>query len=546
MVNSFLGVSEPNSSASSDGAGGALIPPPAGDWGRWLLLLLAYGVGFTFLRWAAQLWETHGLFSLWFPAAGLRLAFLWWAGPRITPFAALSEALVSLAAGTVEFGPSVAVAILGVLGPCLVYGLVVYVAQSRLNRSASMPSKAPMTFAATALIGPVLACIAAMPWALPLSMQAGRLDSNLLFSSLLVFSLGDALGILILAPPLLWLAQGAPLRTIQTFSWQRLVEPGLVLPAIWALILLMKQLGYGLQLAPLILAAGWIGLRGGQTIAWLAILAISAVVLQVTTSADSDVERITGHMLLACILASAYLAGSLTDSQRIAAAEIKRRDKLLYHADRLRTLRAMSVAVIHEVAQPISTLSLEANGLLQTVDMPVLDRIEIGQAARIIHRQSQELTELIGRLRNFGERGAGGLGEVSAEQIVRDAVALVGGESRQLQVSVIVDAGPWILLQASEIELRQAFLNLIRNALAASGSLEKKEIRVGWEVVDHHIRFHVSNEFRSGNSQPAGMGVGLIIARAIARAHGGYVGISQPSPSEVVATLSIPRQATCA
>ena len=55
------------------------------DLGRWLLILVAYGAAFTLLRSASGAWATHKVFSVWFPAAGLRFAFLWIAGPRLTP-----------------------------------------------------------------------------------------------------------------------------------------------------------------------------------------------------------------------------------------------------------------------------------------------------------------------------------------------------------------------------------------------------------------------------------------------------------------------------
>jgi hypothetical protein len=42
---------------------------------RWLLVFAAYGILFALLRSLAISWTTHGLFSLWFPAAGLRFAF---------------------------------------------------------------------------------------------------------------------------------------------------------------------------------------------------------------------------------------------------------------------------------------------------------------------------------------------------------------------------------------------------------------------------------------------------------------------------------------
>jgi C4-dicarboxylate-specific signal transduction histidine kinase len=301
----------------------------------------------------------------------------------------------------------------------------------------------------------------------------------------------------------------------------------------------MRWLGYGLQLSPLVVAAVWIGFRAGRVTAWIAVLLMSVATLPLTMAAATDFERVTHHSLLLCIVAAGYLAGSYRDAQALAAAEIRRRDRLLYQADRLKTLRAMSVAFIHELSQPLSTISLEANGLLSITGVAGTELRQVREMAEIIARKSTDLAQLIARLRQFGDRGDDTLSLVSASAILDGALQLAGGQIRSLGVKLTSVTGPDARVLGSEIELRQALLNLLRNAaVAAAGS--NRLVKTGWIVEGGEISFFVENEVQDGKQTPAGMGIGLIIARAIARAHAGSIGYRQPTAGRVITTLALP------
>ena len=52
-------------------------------------------------------------------------------------------------------------------------------------------------------------------------------------------------------------------------------------------------------------------------------------------------------------------------------------DRMLFQAERLKTLRAMSVAVIHEISQPLSTLAIEAKHLHEIEELVVRKGLEL-------------------------------------------------------------------------------------------------------------------------------------------------------------------------
>jgi signal transduction histidine kinase len=510
---------------------------------RQLLVLTAYGVAFTLLRSASSRWATHKLFSVWFPAAGLRFAFLWIAGPRWVPAAALAELVISVGAGTVQLSSDWALSLLGVVGPCLVYGAVIRLVQARSRRSSVGGEFDPLAFGMAAILGPMTAWIAALPWALPLSWQRGTVDAPVLFSALLVFTLGDLLGILIIAPPLLWFAYRARSGEWSTIGRARraarIAELAGLLACAWALVWLLQRLGDGLVLAPVLLAACWCGLRGGRVIAWAAILATALIVLPMTGNGVSDAERVQVHMQLACIAVGAYLAGSYADAQARAIREISRRDRLLLHAERLKTLRAMSVAVIHEVSQPLSTIAIEARALVETTQAPDPSPADIQETAALIARKADHLAELIRRLRAFGSGGNERRAVQSVSQLVADVVGLAAAEARSAKVAIVCAEGPELKASVHDVEIRQAVLNLLRNAIAAAPK-PGGVVTIGWSQARGFAQFWIENAVDSKRPAYRGMGLGLIISRTIAQAHGGRVTIEQTSAGGVRSTLHVP------
>ena len=504
-------------------------------------ILLAYGGAFTALHHFAAQWAAGDLFSLWFPAAGLRFAFLWRVGARMTPAAALAELVVQLATGEATLGPSPVLSIIGIVSPCLVYGLVIHLVRSRGGRRTTIIGHAPLPFALAAVIGPILACVAALPWAIPLAMERGPLDGSSLLHSLLVFSLGDMLGVLIVAPPILWLAERIEKRrqwALPSFQSALVAELVLVTAAAWGIVWAIDRAGMGLMLGPVLLATCWVGLRAGRPGAWLSILVAAVTILPMTDHGAEAAVQLRLNMLLACIAAVGYLAGSFAEAETRSQVELERRNRMLYQAERLKTLRAMSVAVIHEISQPLSTISIEANSLVAASSRRYPDHGEIVATSQLIARKAQDLSHMVRRLRGFGDRAADAPSPLAIPALIKELATIAGPEAKASGIVLDIRAGPEARVLGQDIELRQALLNLVRNAIAASP-------RPGQVVVSHSIAgdralVTVENEQSRAGELRAGMGVGLIIARSIAAAHGGAIHERRPAPQRFCFILDLP------
>jgi two-component system sensor kinase FixL len=483
-------------------------------------LLGAYALAFALLHWTASPWSGAGFFSLWYPAAGLRFAVLWSRGPRMTPWLILAEVCADCAAGIIHLGaPDALQAVVGAIRPGLTCGLSIvavrHIARGRVDTLA-LP---PMTLGLAAVAAPALNALMVMPFEAFLPPDAGRYRIGVdVVISLTGLAVGDLLGILVLSPLLLWLAgvaEAPPHKRIALPPLRPVLEDVLVIGGCLLFTMALWHAGLGAQPAPGLLAGAWIGLRHGRIAAWLAILAQIIVFLPYSAGQLDDATRLELHLGIAAVVLVTWLAGSFSDAQKASRRLIDKRNRMLFQAERLKTLRAMSVAVIHEISQPLSTLAIEA-GHLRAVTQSL--GAEIADSAALVDRKAQALSELVRRLRRFGGRDVDEPSPLPVAMLVQTACQIVSAEARgtgaRLECAAVA---PDIAVHAQEIELTQALVNLVRNALAASPG---GTVSIRAFAREEEVRIEVANPVSVGPAG-SGMGVGLVIARTIVEAHAG-------------------------
>jgi signal transduction histidine kinase len=488
-------------------------------WGD-IPIVVAYAFAFALLHWTASPWSGGGFFSLWYPPAGLRFAVLWKRGVRMTPMLILAELCADWSVGIIPFcGPGALQAITGAMRPGITYGLALMLVRTLAQGRGDTLALPPMTLGLAAVTAPALNALLVVPIEALLPLDAGRYHIDVdMAISLTGLAVGDLLGILVLALLLLWLASLAKVpRRIRIIPppVRPVLEDITVMGGCLLLTVALWRAGLGAQPAPGLLAGAWIGLRHGRVAAWLAILAQILVFLPYSAGALDDAARLELHLGLAAVVLVTWLAGSFSDAQKTAQTLINKRNRLLFQAERLKTLRAMSVAVIHEISQPLSTLAIEAGHLRKVTE--ALDP-DIAESAALIDRKAQALSNLVRRLRRFGGRDVDEPSALPVAMLVQTAAQIVSPELRtgggRINTSAVA---PDLVVQAQEIELTQALVNLLRNAIAASPGAA---IGLHVQAARDEVRIEVSNPVTAPGSGD-GMGVGLVIARTIVEAHGG-------------------------
>lgn len=269
-------------------------------------------------------------------------------------------------------------------------------------------------------------------------------------------------------------------------------------------------------------------LVAGAVIAWLARQSERQRMMQESQAAlEREVNRQTAELRDANV--------RLVDESRQreeANARFERAREDLARANRLGTLGQITAGVAHEINQPVAAIRTFAEN-----STALLDR---GQAATARQNLSRivTLTERIGtitsELRSFTRRKTPSPVQAELGSILDGALLLIGEAGRE-QVKVhATKAQRQRVLAGDRVRLEQVLINLLRNALDAvhdrsdphvgvvarerAGFVELK-VEDNGPGVDCELQKTLFNPFES--AKPGGLGLGLAIARDIAREFGG-------------------------
>ncbi|MGE4303648.1 MAG: ATP-binding protein [Novosphingobium sp.] len=500
---------------------------------RFALLAGSYGVAFFILHRLAAYWGRNSTFSLWFPAAGLRFAFLWHFPPRFSALVIVTEVSMHFLTGVIT-GPTALVTVMTTMGSSVAYAGTIFIVKTYLSRGNSSLTTFPMPVGFAMLLCPLIGAVLALPWAL-----FGQANSIIhpnwqqIIVPIGTYWIGDLLGILVVAPPLLWLADtGRPRFRLPPGIWEAVI----VIAAGSIVSVLVWLSTNSVHIEPLFLCAIWVALRLGRMVAWVISAIVAIMVLLLIGVPMSLEQRASLHLLAVSLAIASYLVGSYSDAETQMRHTLLRKDRLLLQADRLKTLRAMSVAVIHDISQPLSTLSIEARYMLQLAQAEKLDRKELTATGALIDRKVTQLADMIRHMRLFGSDRADTSVSVAVPSLLADVAALMQAEAKAAEVSLSVKNALAVSVSGREVELQQALVNLVRNAIAASLG---GAVIIGAEQRGDEVQLNVCDDGKA-ITQERGMGLGLIIARSIAEAHGGRISNHSLAPSGSCYTLVLP------
>ncbi|MGE5081709.1 MAG: sensor histidine kinase, partial [Acidobacteriota bacterium] len=161
--------------------------------------------------------------------------------------------------------------------------------------------------------------------------------------------------------------------------------------------------------------------------------------------------------------------------------------------------------------------------------------------------------------RRLAQMPAPALREITLGPLVARAAGL------ETRLKVCVEPGPDLAFQADPDQLEQMLINLIRNAAdavletrtaeeqTAKAASQKNGVVVRWDADREEVTLAIEDEgpglLNPANvftpfytTKPSGSGVGLVLSRQIAEAHGGSIDIAnRPSGRGCVVRVILPR-----
>ncbi len=259
------------------------------------------------------------------------------------------------------------------------------------------------------------------------------------------------------------------------------------------------------------------------------------------------------------LLLAAGVVGLLFERtlRRRAEAESKARLSQLLRMDRASALGQMSAALAHQLNQPLGTLRNYAEGAERLMNTSPLAVERLRGAMSSIRTESQRASDVVERVRSMFEAGDRPYADVDLNAAVADIIDLTRHEAQARGIELASQLPERaVLVRGDEVQLEQAVLNLLMNALDACAGRPDARIEVILQDRTHAAELLVIDN-GSGISaellpkifdpffttKHQGVGMGLALVRSITEAHGGQAHAQRRGAGGMVMRIHLPRQA---
>jgi two-component system NtrC family sensor kinase len=247
--------------------------------------------------------------------------------------------------------------------------------------------------------------------------------------------------------------------------------------------------------------------------------------------------------------------GDLAREFDTMAAALQEREQRLIRSERLATVGRMAAQIAHEVRNPLSSIGLNA----ELLGDELVDRgDEPRKLIASIISEVDRLTEITETYLRFARLPRPKLERESLGAIVTSVIDMARGELAQDGVALSVDVAAGLPeVAADEAQLRQALINLVRNAREAMSMSP----RAGGKRLDISVREQPAGQItvRVSDSGPGiggadiskifdpffstkerGTGLGLALVHQIVVDHGGRIEVASPPGHGATFTLTFP------
>jgi len=217
----------------------------------------------------------------------------------------------------------------------------------------------------------------------------------------------------------------------------------------------------------------------------------------------------------------------------------------LLHMSRLSTMGQMASTLAHELNQPLAAITnyLQGSRLLLEGDSDERS-VRLRQVLDKAKDQALRAGQIIRRLRDFVARGETEWRIEGIKRLIEEVSALALVAAKERSVRLVFELDPSVdLVLVDKVQVQQVLLNLLRNAVEAMETSERRELVVSTKpAADNMIEVTVTDTGPGIDPRVApqlfepfvttkrqGMGIGLSISRTIIESLGGQITM-EPNP----------------
>jgi signal transduction histidine kinase/Na+/proline symporter len=224
------------------------------------------------------------------------------------------------------------------------------------------------------------------------------------------------------------------------------------------------------------------------------------------------------------------------------------------HGDRLASVGRLAAGVAHEIGNPLTGIASLAQNLLYEPQAEAF-----GEDIRQMLEQTRRINTIVQSLMTFSHAGQHDTYQpepVVLRETVEEAIALVQLDERARGIPCLNELPDWVVVPGDPQRLLQVFVNLLSNAVDATGPDGEVRItaRAGGEQVDIMIEDEgvgiepeqigrIFEPFFTTKAPGQGTGLGLALVYSIVQDHEGRIRVEQPATGGTRFVISLPRMA---
>ncbi|MGK0441204.1 MAG: PAS domain S-box-containing protein [Pseudohongiellaceae bacterium] len=249
------------------------------------------------------------------------------------------------------------------------------------------------------------------------------------------------------------------------------------------------------------------------------------------------------------------------EALRIAREEAELERQNMAHMERLSTTGEMAAGIAHEVNQPLTAIVNYAQVAKRLITAESFDKTKMVELLDKLNAQSERASEVVQRMRSFVKKPGQGRKVCNPNDLMNDVMALAEIDSRVNDVPLHFEPdGAAAEIVVDPVQIQQVALNLIRNAIEATGSRRAAEgssvepsVLVQATADNNSVYFNVIDQGSGVDQELAdklftpffttkenGMGIGLSICQSIIQAHGGELSFGNNAHGGATFTFSLP------
>lgn len=231
--------------------------------------------------------------------------------------------------------------------------------------------------------------------------------------------------------------------------------------------------------------------------------------------------------------------------------EINRIKRVLTQSDKMITIGQLSAGIAHELRNPLSAIDTARFYIAEVIKEDPSIKEELERIERCVKRSQK----IIGDLLDFSRDSKEEREKVNINDVLEGAFALIEDELLTRDIEIIKNFGEVPDTYVNASPMRQAFLNIVMNAIQAIDSVGRLEVVTKTKMRKKRISVSISDTgpgiqkddlgkifepFFTSKKGMKGTGLGLAISKSIIEREGGYISVKTTIGTGTTFSIELP------